>query len=55
MRIEAPASMEGLLAEIERIGRETSLFLPGTTLVVTSKMPMDSDQVTSVLKLHKVG
>ncbi|MFO0727121.1 MAG: pyruvate kinase [Myxococcota bacterium] len=55
LRIEAPSSMEGLLIEIDRIAVESMGLLPGSTVVVTSKMPFDADQVTSVMKLHKIG
>jgi pyruvate kinase len=55
IRIDAPSSVEALVQELERL-EEKSPFLPrGSTVVITTKMPFDAGQTTSVLKLHTLG
>jgi pyruvate kinase len=55
IQIPAPASVEALVAELERQEAERSLLPRGSTVVITTKMPFDEHQVTSVLKLHTIG
>ena len=50
-----PKSFEGLVAEFERVNAAQNLLPPGTTVVITSKIPFVQGQLSNMFKLHTVG
>lgn len=55
IRIEAPTSVETLVAELERTEARDAVLPRGSTVVITSKMPFEERSVTSLLKLHTLA
>jgi len=55
IEIGSPKSFEGLVAEFERVNAAQNLLPPGTTVVITSKIPFVSGQLSNMFKLHTVG
>lgn len=54
LKLALPTSVEGLLASVENAGVDEGLLRSGQTIVLTSKIPFTDDQVTNMLKIHRI-
>lgn len=55
LKIDPPNSIEALIASVEKAVVSRGLVRPGSTVIITSKMPFTESQATNMLKLHTVG
>ena len=53
--IPAPESFEALVDAFEKINMEFDVVPQGSTVVMTSKLPFEEEQLSNMFKLHTVG